>query len=76
MKKKFREISVKGVVYGWSIRYNCDGDGGTWLRIWQNKKIISDKEVKYNFDGNDNIQVTPAVVRKRILELLTQNASV
>jgi hypothetical protein len=76
MKKKFREIKVNGIVYGWKINDNRYEDGGMWLKIWHDKKVIYDKQVEYNFDGNDSIQVTPAVVRKRIVELLTQNASV
>jgi hypothetical protein len=62
MKKKYREIVVGGVLYGWTISNNCDGDGGNLLKIWLNKKPIYQQ--LYTGDS----QITPETVRKFIKE--------
>jgi hypothetical protein len=43
MKKKFRDITVDGVLYAWMMK-------GTYLKIWLNKKVIFEEQVK---DVND-----------------------
>ena len=76
MEKNFREIKVNGIVYCWTVKHNCDGDNGNWLKIWLNKKVIFDKKIEYNFDGNDSIKITPEVVRKKIIEMLEKNTKI
>lgn len=70
MKKKFRTEVVRGISYGWTI---CGDEKVNLLRIWQDKKIIHTKEMRYNFDGDDTIHITPRVVRKVIIEMLNNN---
>lgn len=56
MKKKFREITVDNLVFGWTINENCDGDGGKCVKIWKNKKIIYETIL-------NNEYITPALIR-------------
>ena len=50
MKKKYRDITVDGVKYTWSItQFNCDGDGGCNLRIWLDGEEIDHRLIKANF---------------------------
>ena len=51
MKKKYRDIVVEGVKYGWILRDN------NILEIWRNKKII----VKYTLPSHVD-QITPRIV--------------
>lgn len=65
MKKKYREIVVDGITYAWSIKNDCDGDGGNMVTIWENKKPI--KEILV-YDGT--IEITPSIVEKMIKETI------
>jgi len=42
MKKKFREITVNGQVFGWMAK--C-GDDSHYLTIWKNKQIVCQEDV-------------------------------
>ena len=46
MTKKYREITVNDILYGWTISNDCDGDGSNRLRIWFDKKIIYEEIVE------------------------------
>lgn len=65
MKKKYRNITVDGKEYAWSVsRPNCDGDWNNLLTIWFNKEIL------YRDVINGSIKVTPAYVKVFILDKL------
>lgn len=55
MEKKFREITVKDVKYGWQVKY-CNK-----IIIWKDKNIILEKRV-------DLFAITPKVIRNIIIE--------
>jgi len=42
MKKKHRDITVKGVKYAWTIKDDCEYSN---VKIWQNKKVIHEELV-------------------------------
>ncbi len=56
MKKKFREITVDGVKYGWAIKMHSS------LIIWKDKKQIHSV-------NTEHIIVTPAFVADTIKSL-------
>lgn len=58
MKKKYREIKVGGLLYGWTVKVY---ENGTQLNIWLNKQII----YKRLYSGDIN-HITPEMVRKFI----------
>lgn len=60
MKKKFRELLVSDKKYGYTIKNNCDGDGGNKLCIWENKKIIHEVVIP------GHITITPKIVSEKI----------
>lgn len=63
MKKKLRNINVNGKKYHWSVSSpNCDGDGGAMFKIFYEKKLIY-------ADLIHGIQITPNIVREKILKL-------
>jgi hypothetical protein len=43
MKKKHRDITVNDKPYGWTVATNYDGT--KHVRIWENKKVIYDKDM-------------------------------
>jgi hypothetical protein len=53
MKKKHRDITVDGVVYGWII-------GTDWVKIYLNKKVLFQSDID-EFDI-----ITPANIAKLI----------
>jgi hypothetical protein len=61
MKKKFREITVDGKKYGWTLHNDCDGDGGNCIEIWYNKKIIHKQLI------SGDIQITPKIISNIII---------
>ena len=69
MKKKFREIVVDGVTYAWRVNFNCDGDGGTFLTVWLNKRVLIDDKVNLDHtrDEEGNCErITPKLVAELI----------
>ena len=65
MKKKFRTITVNGIIYGWTV---CGDYERKVLFIWSDKQIIHRKEIKCDFEDN---KITPKIVRTVILEMLS-----
>jgi RNA binding exosome subunit len=62
--KKPRKINVDNQKYLWKIsKYNCDGDGGFYIRIWKCGKMI----VEEYRTGIDAQVVTPKNIRDLIL---------
>ena len=61
MKKKYRNIIVDGKKYGWLIDFNCDGDGGNYLRIFDKKLVIDFRKINCNIS-----QITPKIVENEI----------
>lgn len=60
MKKKFRDITVDGQKYAWSISHpNCDGDGGIKFKIWKDKKVVYEG---YEEGGYGHPDITPAYI--------------
>ena len=58
-KKKFRDITVDGVLYAWAVKaYHMEG---TELIVWKDKKVLfKDHDI-------DDV-VTPSVVAEKILD--------
>lgn len=56
MKKKYREIIVNDIPYGWTVNNNCDGEGENMLSVWFDKKII------YEELFENEIVITPKMV--------------
>lgn len=75
MKKRFRNITINGITYTWSIRNDLDGDGGIFLRIWEieneGKKLIFDGDIYELKTNKDEIieNVTPKIIKEFINEL-------
>jgi hypothetical protein len=68
MTKKFREITVDKIKYGWSLKQN---EYTTVLNIWKDKKIIH----KVPFNSNmkclsGTLSITPVIVKETILSIL------
>jgi len=63
MKKKYREIVVNNINYGWVVNDNCDGYGGNMLVIYFDKRIIYEEL----FDGI--ISITPKMISQIIYSL-------
>jgi len=65
MKKKFRDITVDGVLYAWMVK-------GTFLKIWLNKKVIFEEQVK---DVNDipTDHISSAFVIEKIKVITNEN---
>lgn len=64
-KKKnryFRNIIVNDKKYVWKIsHYNCDGDGGSRFKIWdENKTLIYEKIIHTKI-------ITPKIVKEKIV---------
>ena len=59
MKKKFREITVDGVKYGWTVYFNEEGPN--IVTIWLNKKPL------YEGLNCGFMDVTPKLIRYWIL---------
>jgi hypothetical protein len=66
MKKKFRELTIGDKKYGWTLRNNCDGDGGNGVEIWWNKKIIHHELI------SGYINITPKLISNIIIEYLNE----
>ena len=67
MKKKHRDITVDGVVYGWKA--DCYGEGVT---VWKDKKELFYR----NFGGETAItpEIVSELIRKHVsMEHLTYN---
>jgi hypothetical protein len=62
MKKKFREITVDGEKYGWSIDTHSSSDCN-FINIWHNKKII------YSDDITSDDIFTPKRIKDIIMNL-------
>jgi hypothetical protein len=67
MKKKYRKIIVDGIIYGWTIRNDCDGDYNNCLTIWKDKKIINQQIIKGGID------ITPKFVSDIIKSIINEN---
>jgi hypothetical protein len=65
MKKKYREITVDDVQYGWTFHYDCDGDGNMCVAIWRDKKIIYREIVKGGYTLLPSILAT--AIRRIVL---------
>ena len=63
MKKKFREITVDGVTYGWLIRNKYSK---RTVEIWLNKQVIFERDIEYNDKNGNNIEITPSRVERII----------
>ena len=59
MKKKFREITVDGVKYGWTVYFNEEGPN--IVTIWLNKKPL------YASLSSGYEEITPKLIRYWIL---------
>lgn len=55
--KKYRDISVGGKKYGWTVRNDCEYNV---LCIWENKKIIQEHVI-----AGDHI-ITPIIIAELI----------
>ena len=54
MKNKLRTIIVNDKEYKWSVsNYNCDGDGGSILKIWFNKILIYENLIYKSIKPSD-----------------------
>ena len=61
MKKKFRDITVNSKKYGWRTKFDCDGDGHIWLKIWEhnpdengsNKKMIFEAAIRSEEENSE-----------------------
>jgi len=62
MVKKYRNIIVDGIKYAYTIKHGGDGDGGNYLKIWKDKKIL----MGWNINGS--IILTPKYVADKIKE--------
>lgn len=60
MPKRYRNIEVNGILYGWTLKNGGDGDGGNFIQIWRNKKPIYEE----NMCGN--IDVTHKLISEKI----------
>jgi hypothetical protein len=62
MKKKFREIVVDGITYGWTVKEDCGCDSNDkYIKIWLDKKVIYESTV------NGDMEITPKMIREWIL---------
>jgi hypothetical protein len=66
MKKKFREITINNKKYGWTLRNNCDGDGGDCVEIWCDKKVIHREII------SGHLNVTPKMISNFIIDSTNQ----
>ena len=67
MKKKYRDITVGGQKYAWTVgKPNVDGDGNIALKIWKNKKVIYDELTKNAVTGEP---ITPKQVSDVIIKI-------
>lgn len=58
MKKKYRNITVDGVVYAWKADYDKWADFNVCsVRIWKDKKVIIYKDIPNEFST-----ITPKVI--------------
>lgn len=65
MKKNYREITVNGETYAWSVRNNLDGDGSNFVKIWKLQEKGTNKDLI--FDDIYNIRkITPKIIKELI----------
>lgn len=63
MKKKFRDITVNGKLYGWQVK------GGNQIVIWYDKKVIHTEVISYS--EIPNLGITPKLIADKINSLAT-----
>ena len=68
MIKKFRDITVEGVLYGWAVNKTYLK---TYLKIWLNKKLIYNDEPRDNNGSLMNV-ILPNFVSKKIIEITSK----
>lgn len=68
-KKKFREIIVNDIKYGWTIKKHVYGKT---LLIWLNKKIILNRDFLHSNKG-EHIKITPLVVKTIIEDIINKS---
>lgn len=62
MKKKHREITVDGKIYGWTVS-DIDSEGDNELKIWFDKKVVYETSIPCF------ILITPSMVKKKIVNI-------
>jgi hypothetical protein len=69
MKKKFRNITVDGVQYGWSVKTHLYVKT---LSIWLDKNVILTRDFPHENNDSETVKITPSVVRTVIERSIKQ----
>ena len=65
MKKRFRKIVVDGLEYAWTLQNGCDGDGGNFIKIFQNRQLI--------YEDHEGISGLIDITPRIIVEIIKEN---